>query len=53
MKVMKICIFDQNNIYSLLVACTFSSSLQNNLNSVTSQAQSFVNSGELAPLEAA
>lgn len=33
----------------LLVACTFSSSLQSTLNSDTNQAQSLVNSGELAP----
>lgn len=41
------------NIYLLLVACTFSSSLQSILNSDTSQAQSLVNSGELAPAETA
>lgn len=43
----------RTDIYLLLVACTFSSSLQSTLNSDTSQAQSLVNSGELAPAETA
>lgn len=53
MKFRIIKLFFKVQVYLLLVACTFSSSLQSTLNSETSQAQSLVNSGEVAPAETA